>query len=45
MIYIQRDQTNIGEVFFEVANWSAYDYNLGRQILKNIDFNVRKVKL
>ncbi len=41
-IYPKRPNKNIGEVFFEVANWSAYDYNLGRQILKNIDFNVRK---
>ena len=41
MIYIQRPNKRIGEVF-EAVNWSGYDVNLGRQVLKHIDFNVRK---
>lgn len=32
----------IGDVQFEVKNWSATDTKLGRQILKDINFNVRK---
>jgi putative multiple sugar transport system ATP-binding protein len=31
-----------GEVVMEVKNWSAYDPALGRNILKNVNFNVKK---
>jgi ABC-type sugar transport system ATPase subunit len=31
-----------GEVVLEVRNWSAYDPTLGRDILKQINFNVKK---
>jgi putative multiple sugar transport system ATP-binding protein len=41
-IYPQRDRRPPGEVVLEVRNWSAYDPNLGRQILKDVNFNVKK---
>ena len=41
-IYPVREHKEIGEVMLEVKNWSAYDPALGRQVLKNISFNVRK---
>ncbi|NLZ49946.1 MAG: ATP-binding cassette domain-containing protein [Clostridiales bacterium] len=41
-IYPKRPNKKFGEVFFEAVNWSAYDYNLGRQVLKNVNFKVRK---
>jgi ABC-type sugar transport system ATPase subunit len=31
-----------GEVVLEVKNWSAYNPTLGREILKQVNFNVRK---
>jgi ABC-type sugar transport system ATPase subunit len=31
-----------GEVVLEVKNWDAYDPALGRKILKNVNFNVKK---
>jgi putative multiple sugar transport system ATP-binding protein len=31
-----------GEVVLEVKNWNAYDPHLGRQILMNADFNLKK---
>jgi ABC-type sugar transport system ATPase subunit len=31
-----------GEVVLEVKNWSAYDPALGRNILKDVNFNVKK---
>jgi len=41
-IYPTREKREIGEVMLEVKNWSAYHPGLGRQILKDIAFNVRK---
>jgi len=41
-IYPHRDRRPPGEVMLEVKNWSAYDPNLGRNIFKNVNFNVRK---
>ena len=41
-IYPKREEHNIGEVIFEVKNWNAFDYKQGRDILKNIDFDVRE---
>jgi ABC-type sugar transport system ATPase subunit len=32
----------VGEVVFEVKDWHAYDPTLGRTILKNVNFNVKK---
>jgi putative multiple sugar transport system ATP-binding protein len=41
-IYPPREHTPSGEVVLEVKNWNAYDPNLGRNILKNVNFNVKK---
>lgn len=41
-IYPPRQHTNPGEIVLEVRNWTAYDPNLGRTILKDISFNVRR---
>ena len=41
-IYPKRLQKQIGSVAFEVRNLSAFDRATGRQILKNVSFNVRK---
>jgi len=41
-IYPKREHTGIGETVFEVKNWNAYDPTLGRKILKDINFQVRK---
>lgn len=41
-IYPKREEHNIGDVIFEVKNWNAFDYKQGRDILKNIDFDVRE---
>jgi putative multiple sugar transport system ATP-binding protein len=41
-IYPKRERKQPGEVMLEVRNWSAYDPALGRQVLKDINFNVRK---
>jgi len=41
-IYPPREKRTFGDVVLEVRNWNAYDPALGRQILKDINFNVRK---
>jgi putative multiple sugar transport system ATP-binding protein len=41
-IYPQRERGKAGDVVLEVKNWSAYNPVLGRNILKNVNFNVRK---
>lgn len=41
-IYPSRERTRSDEVVFEVRNWSAYDPNLGRSVLKEVAFNVKK---
>lgn len=41
-IYPKRPNKKFGDVFLKAVNWSAYDFNLGRSVLKNVDFNVRK---
>lgn len=42
-IYPQRAQREFGEVVFEAKDWSAYDPAfLGRNVLRNVDFNVRR---
>jgi putative multiple sugar transport system ATP-binding protein len=41
-IYPAREYKQAGEVVLEVKNWSAYDPKLGRYVLKDISFNVRK---
>ena len=41
-IYPPRTHKRSEEVVLEVRNWSAYDPSLGREILKDVHFNVRK---
>lgn len=41
-IYPKREHKPGDEIVFEVHNWTAHDPRLGRDILKNIDFNIRK---
>jgi putative multiple sugar transport system ATP-binding protein len=41
-IYPKRIDKQFGENVLEVVNWSAYDPSLGRKILRNVTFNVRK---
>jgi putative multiple sugar transport system ATP-binding protein len=41
-IYPPREHKEPGEVVLEVKNWSAYDPGVGRQILNDVNFNVRK---
>ena len=41
-IYPARERKFIGKKVFEVKNWSAYDPNLGRMVLEDINFYVRK---
>ena len=41
-IYPKRERKKPGDVMLEVRNWSAYDPKLGRNVLKDINFNVRK---
>ena len=41
-VYPPREHKQIGEIALEVRNWSAYHPGLGRTILKDISFNVKK---
>lgn len=41
-IYPKRDKNKTGEVVLEVKNWNVYSPVLGRDILKNVNFNVKK---
>lgn len=41
-IYPRRENKNFGEVMLEVKGWNAYDPALGRAILKDVNFNVRR---
>lgn len=41
-IYPPRSGEKIGEVFFRIKDWSATDPISGREILKNININVKK---
>lgn len=41
-IYPHRNKKEYGDVCFEVKNWSAYDFDKGREILHNVNLNVRK---
>jgi putative multiple sugar transport system ATP-binding protein len=41
-IYPQREHKKPGEIVLEVRGWNAYNPALGRDILKNINFNIRK---
>ncbi len=41
-IYPKRENRQLGEIVLSVENWSAYDPALGKNILKNINFHVKK---
>ncbi|MCI0520297.1 MAG: ATP-binding cassette domain-containing protein [Chloroflexi bacterium] len=41
-IYPQREYAQSDDITFEVKNWNAYDPKLGREILKGVNFHVRK---
>jgi putative multiple sugar transport system ATP-binding protein len=41
-IYPERNHTRSDEVVMEVRDWNAYDPGLGRPVLKNINFKLRK---
>jgi len=41
-IYPHRNKKPVGDVVLEVKDWNAYDTNLGRTVLKDINFKVRK---
>jgi len=41
-IYPEREKKPLGEVIFEVRNWSAYDPSREREILKDVNINLRK---
>ncbi|MEN2767912.1 ATP-binding cassette domain-containing protein [Ornithinibacillus xuwenensis] len=41
-IYPKRDNKSFGEKILEVSNWSAYDPQIGKQILKDVNFHVRQ---
>ena len=41
-IYPKREYARSEEVVFEVKNWSAYNPKLGRDVLKEINLNVKK---
>ena len=44
-IYPHREIGKFGEVVLEVRNWNAYDPTLGREVLKNINFTLRKSEI
>lgn len=41
-IYPERDYTATDEIILEVRDLNAYNRSIGRQVLRNINFNVRK---
>jgi putative multiple sugar transport system ATP-binding protein len=41
-IYPKKEKREIGEVVISVENWNAYDPELGRSVLKDINFHVNK---
>lgn len=41
-VYPQRQHKQVGEVVLEARNWTAYSPALGRTVLRDINFNVRR---
>ncbi len=41
-IFPKREVKNIGDVQLSVKDWSAFDRKLGRYVVKDVDFNVKK---
>jgi putative multiple sugar transport system ATP-binding protein len=44
-IYPYRERKEPGEIVLEVKNWSAYNPALGREVLKDVNFSIRKGEL
>ncbi|MBI9014347.1 MAG: sugar ABC transporter ATP-binding protein [Clostridiales bacterium] len=40
-IFPKRTDKKFGEIQLEVKNWTAHDKKLGRDVVKNVDFNIR----
>ncbi|MCR2806924.1 sugar ABC transporter ATP-binding protein [Paenibacillus soyae] len=41
-IYPKRPNKKFGDKILELNNWSAYDAQLGRHVVKNVDFHVKQ---
>lgn len=41
-IFPKREHKQFGDVLLEVKNWSAFDRNLGRHVVKDANFNIRE---
>lgn len=41
-IYPKKVERQFGEIVLEVKSWNAYDPNIGRDILKDVNFHVKK---
>ncbi|UJF27720.1 sugar ABC transporter ATP-binding protein [Planococcus sp. 107-1] len=41
-IYPKRPNKNIGDKILELHNWSAFDVELGREVVKDVDFHIKK---
>ncbi|NLJ47639.1 MAG: sugar ABC transporter ATP-binding protein [Treponema sp.] len=41
-IYPKRAGKSVGEVVLEARNWTVYSHGLGRTVLKDVNFNVRR---
>lgn len=41
-IYPKRPNKKIGDKILELSNWSAYDVELGREVVKEVDFHIKK---
>jgi putative multiple sugar transport system ATP-binding protein len=41
-IYPKRANKTFGKKVLEITNWSAYDHELGRNVVKNVDLHVKK---
>jgi putative multiple sugar transport system ATP-binding protein len=41
-IYPKRANKTFGNTVLEISNWSAYDQELGRNVVKNVDLHVKK---
>lgn len=41
-VFPKRERKQSGEVVMEVKDWSAYNPALGREILRNVNFNLKK---
>lgn len=41
-IYPERTHQVLDDVVFEIKDWSAYDPHLGREVLKNMSFHIKK---